>query len=216
MQKWLLLVIVSLSTMLSGCGYNTLQSSDEQVKATWSEVLNQYQRRADLVPNLVNVVKAYAAHEKEVLTQVTEARARVGTIQATPELINDPQAFQQFQAAQGQLSSALSRLLLVAENYPQLKSDGVFRDLQAQLEGTENRIAVARNRYIQAVQEYNVTVRSFPSNLTAKLFGFEVKPNFTVENEKDISRAPKVDFGTDAPTTPNPAPVPAPAGSEYQ
>ncbi|CAL1241481.1 LemA family protein [Candidatus Methylocalor cossyra] len=185
-------------TSLTGCGYNTLQRQDEQIKAAWSEVVNQYQRRADLVPNLVNVVKGYAAHEKDVLTQVTDARARVGSIQATPELLDNPQAFQQFQAAQGQLSGALSRLLAVAENYPQLKADSLFRDLQAQLEGTENRITVARNRYIQAVQDYNVTVRSFPTNLTAKLFGMEVKPNFTVENERGISTAPKVEFGTPA------------------
>lgn len=196
MMKRLLqwLAMVMLLTSLSGCGYNTLQSSDEEIKATWSEVLNQYQRRADLVPNLVNVVKGYAGHEKEVLTQVTEARARVGSVQVTPELINNPQAFAQFQSAQGELSSALSRLLVVSENYPQLKADGAFRDLQAQLEGTENRITVARNRYIQAVKTYNVTVRSFPSNLTAMMFGFETKPNFTVENEKAISTAPKVAF----------------------
>jgi len=200
MRKGLLsLVLVLLSLSLSGCGYNTLQSTDEQIKASWSEVLNQYQRRADLVPNLVNVVKGYASHEKEVLTKVTEARARVGSIQATPDLINDPQAFAKFQAAQGELTSALSRLLVVSENYPQLKADGVFRDLQAQLEGTENRITVARNRYIKAVQEYNVTVRSFPSNLTAMVFGFKTKPNFTVENEKEISRAPTVDFSSPAP-----------------
>ncbi|MHB1292838.1 MAG: LemA family protein [Sulfuricella sp.] len=195
MRNWLLSVILLMSLPLSGCGYNTLQSTDEQIKASWSEVLNQYQRRADLVPNLVNVVKGYAAHEKEVLTQVTEARARVGSIQATPELINDEQAFARFQQAQAQMTSALSRLLAVSERYPQLKADGVFRDLQAQLEGTENRITVARNRYIKAVQEYNVTVRSFPSNLTAMLFGFKTKPNFSVENEKEISTAPKVDFG---------------------
>jgi LemA protein len=202
------LLLIFLAFGLSGCGYNRLQAEDEQIKAAWAEVLNQYQRRADLVPNLVNVVKAYAAHEKEVLTQVTEARARVGSIQATPALLDDPQAFQRFQAAQGELGSALSRLLAVAENYPQLKADGLFRDLQAQLEGTENRIAVARNRYIRAVQEYNTTVRQFPSNLTAMLFGFKPKPNFTVENEKEISRAPKVDFG--------PAPTPpSPSGAEY-
>ncbi|MDO9065081.1 MAG: LemA family protein [Sulfuricella sp.] len=197
MRNWLLSVILllSMSLSLSGCGYNTLQSTDEQIKAGWSEVLNQYQRRADLVPNLVSVVKGYAAHEKEVLTQVTEARARVGSIQATPELINDEQAFAKFQQAQAQMTSALSRLLAVSERYPQLKADGVFRDLQAQLEGTENRITVARNRYIKAVQEYNVTVRSFPSNLTAMMFGFKTKPNFSVENEKEISTAPKVDFG---------------------
>jgi len=191
------LFLISIS-LLGGCGYNTLQSTDEQIKASWSEVLNQYQRRADLVPNLVNVVKGYAAHEKEVLEAVTEARSRVGSIQATPELINDAQAFAKFQAAQGQLSSALSRLLAVSENYPNLKADGVFRDLQAQLEGTENRIAVARNRYIKAVQEYNVTVRRFPSNLTAMLFGYKIKPNFTVENEKALAKPPTVDFGTPA------------------
>lgn len=190
----LLLVVIALG--LSGCGYNTLQSNDEQTKASWSEVLNQYQRRADLVPNLVNTVKGYAAHEKEVLEQVTAARSRVGSIQATPELVDDPEAFARFQAAQGQLTSALSRLLVVAENYPQLKADAAFRDLQAQLEGTENRITVARNRYIKAVQEYNVTVRSFPSNLTAMVFGFKVKPNFTVEDERAISTPPRVDFGT--------------------
>src|SRR5688500_17420921 len=181
--------------LLSGCGYNTLQTTDEQTKSAWSEVLNQYQRRADLVPNLVETVKAFAAQEREVLTRVTEARARVGTIQATPELVENPEAFAKFQAAQGELSGALSRLLAVVENYPQLKSDANFRDLQAQLEGTENRIAVARNRYIKAVQDYNVTVRSFPSNLTAMAFGFKTKPNFAVEDERAISKAPKVDFG---------------------
>lgn len=208
MSKRLMSLFILVITMsLSGCGYNTLQSTDEQIKASWAEVLNQYQRRADLVPNLVNVVKGYASHEKEVLTKVTEARAKVGSIQATPELINDEQAFAKFQAAQGELTSALSRLLVVSENYPQLKADGVFRDLQAQLEGTENRITVARNRYIKAVQEYNVTVRSFPSNLTAMLFGFKTKPSFTVENEKEISKAPKVDFG-------GPSAIPAPAGGK--
>ena len=179
----------------SGCGYNTLQSTDEQTKSAWSEVLNQYQRRADLVPNLVETVKAFATQEREVFTRVTEARARVGSIQATPELIDNPEAFAKFQAAQGELAGALSRLLVVAENYPQLKSDANFRDLQAQLEGTENRIAVARNRYIKAVQDYNVTVRSFPSNLTAMAFGYKTKANFSVENEREISKAPKVDFG---------------------
>jgi LemA protein len=181
--------------LLSGCGYNTLQSTDEQVKAAWSEVLNQYQRRADLVPNLVETVKAFAKQEQEVFTRVTEARARVGSIQATPELVNNPEAFARFQQAQGELTGALSRLLVVAENYPQLKSDANFRDLQAQLEGTENRITVARNRYIKAVEGYNVTVRQFPSNLTAMVFDFKTKPNFSVENERDISKAPKVDFG---------------------
>lgn len=211
MLKWLTVVCMALT--LSGCGYNRLQSTDENIKASWAEVLNQYQRRADLVPNLVNVVKGYAAHEKDVLTQVTEARARVGAIQATPELVNDEAAFQKFIAAQGEMTSAISRLLLVAENYPQLKADGLFRDLQAQLEGTENRITVARNRYIDAVKEYNVIVRSFPTNLTAMLFGHKAKPSFTVENERAIAIPPKVDFGTPAPT-PAPAPsmpVPAPA-----
>jgi len=198
MRNLFLSLMLLLSMSLSGCGYNTLQSTDEQIKAGWSEVLNQYQRRADLVPNLVNVVKGYAAHEKDVLTQVIEARAKVGSIQATPALINDEQAFARFQQAQAQMTSALSRLLAVSESYPQLKADGVFRDLQAQLEGTENRITVARNRYIKAVQEYNVTVRSFPSNLTAMMFGFKTKPNFSVENEKEISTAPKVDFGAPA------------------
>jgi LemA protein len=182
--------------LLSGCGYNTLQSEDEQVKAAWSEVLNQYQRRADLVPNLVETVKAFAKQEQEVFTQVTEARSRVGSIQATPELVDNPEAFARFQQAQGELTGALSRLLVVAENYPQLKSDANFRDLQAQLEGTENRITVARNRYIKAVQQFNTTVRQFPSNLTAMAFGFKPKPNFSVENEREISKAPKVDFGT--------------------
>ena len=192
-----LFVLVSLS----GCGYNTIQSNDEQVKSAWSEVLNQYQRRADLIPNLVNTVKGFAAQEQTVLLGVTNARAKVGSIQATPELLNDPEAFSKFQTAQRDLSGALSRLLVVSENYPQLKSDANFRDLQAQLEGTENRITVARNRYIKAVQEYNVTVRSFPSNLTAMLFGHKVRPNFAVENEQEISRPPKVDFGA-APAQP--------------
>jgi len=200
MRKLLMSVMLLLAAVsLQGCGYNTLQSTDEQIKASWAEVLNQYQRRADLVPNLVNVVKGYASHEKEVLTQVTAARAKVGAIQATPELINDEQAFAKFQAAQGEMSSALSRLLVVSENYPQLKADGVFRDLQAQLEGTENRITVARNRYIKEVKASNVTVRSFPGNLTAMMFGFKTKPSFTVENEKEISRAPSVDFGAPVP-----------------
>ena len=186
--------MVLLAALLSGCGYNTLQTTDEQIKASWAEVLNQYQRRADLIPNLVNTVKGFAAQEKAVLLGVTEARAKVGSIQATPELINDEQAFARFQAAQGELTSALSRLMVIVENYPQLKSDANFRDLQAQLEGTENRVTVARNRYIQAVKEYNVTVRQFPSNLTAMLFGYKVKPSFTVENEKQISSPPTVDF----------------------
>lgn len=195
-MRTLLTLATLLATLtLSGCGYNTIQTTDEGVTASWSEVLNQYQRRADLVPNLVNVVKGYASHEKEVLEAVTVARSRVGSIQATPELVNDAQAFAKFQAAQGELTSALSRLLVVSENYPQLKADASFRDLQAQLEGTENRVTVARNRYIAAVKEYNVTVRSFPNNLTAMLFGYKIKPSFSVENEKSISTAPKVDFG---------------------
>jgi LemA protein len=189
------------AALLAGCGYNTLQTQDEQVKSAWSEVINQYQRRADLIPNLVNTVKGYAAQEQQVLLGVTEARAKVGSIQATPELVNDPQALARFQAAQGQLTSALSRLIAVTENYPQLKSDQNFRDLQAQLEGTENRITVARNRYIQAVQNYNVTVRSFPQNLTAKMFGYQPKPNFTVDNEAEISKPPAVDFSAPAPAS---------------
>lgn len=191
-----ILWMVLLATLLSGCGYNTFQTTDEQIKASWAEVLNQYQRRADLIPNLVNTVKGYAAQERGVLLGVTEARAKVGSIQATPELINDPEAFAKFQAAQGQLTSALSRLLVVTENYPLLKSDQNFRGLQAQLEGTENRITVARNRYIQAVQAYNVAIRTFPSNLTAMVFGYKVKPSFTVENEKEISHPPAVDFSS--------------------
>jgi LemA protein len=189
--------------LLSGCGYNTMQGQDEQVKSAWSEVINQYQRRADLIPNLVNTVKGYAAQEQQVLLGVTQARAKVGSLQVTPELVNNPEAFAKFQAAQGELSGALSRLMVVAENYPQLKSDQNFRDLQAQLEGTENRITVARNRYIQAVQNYNVTVRSFPGNLTAMAFGYKPKPNFTVENEAAISKPPSVDFS--GPPTASPA-----------
>jgi LemA protein len=202
--------------VLSGCGYNTLQSTDEDIKATWAEVLNQYQRRADLVPNLVNVVKGYLAHEREVLTSVTEARARVGAIQATPELLNDEAAFQKFIAAQGELTGALSRLLVVAENYPQLQAAPAFGNLMVQLEGTENRITVARNRYIAAVKTYNVTVRSFPSNLTAMLFGFQTKPTFTVENEAAVAVPPTVDFSKPAPVPavpPAPAPA-APAGDD--
>lgn len=198
-MKRLLATAATLVMMLglSGCGYNKLQSADESINASWSEVVNQYQRRSDLIPNLVETVKAFASQEKSVLLGVTEARSKVGSIQATPEMVNDPAAFEQFNEAQGELSSALSRLLVVVENYPQLKSDANFRDLQAQLEGTENRIAVARLRYIKAVQEYNVTVRSFPSNLTAKFFGFKTKPQYTVENEKEISESPKVDFGSE-------------------
>jgi LemA protein len=192
---------------LGGCGYNDLQRQDEGIKAAWSEVVNQYQRRADLVPNLVNTVKGYAQQEQQVLTEVTNARANVGSIKATPELINDPVAFQKFIQAQNQLQSALSRLIAVSENYPQLKSDALFRDLQSQLEGTENRIAVARNRYIKTVQEFNTTVRQFPTNLTAMIFKMNVKPNFTVADEGAISAPPKVDFGNPAaPVVPAPQP----------
>jgi LemA protein len=194
MRKPSIIVAALVTLLLAGCGYNTFQAGDEQVKAAWSEVLNQYQRRADLIPNLVNTVKGYAAQEKDVLLGVTEARSRVGSIQATPELLNDPEAFAKFQAAQSQLTGALSRLLVVAENYPQLKSDANFRDLQQQLESTETRIASARNQYIKSVQAYNVSVRSFPQNLTAMAFGYKPKPNFTVENEKEIAIPPKVDF----------------------
>jgi LemA protein len=198
------LALLLLAGLLSGCGYNKLQSTDEQIKADWSEVLNQYQRRADLVPNLVATVKGAVQAEKDILDSVVNARAKVGSIQATPELINDPQAFQKWQAAQGELSSALSRLMVVVEKYPELKSIAGYTDLQAQLEGTENRITVARNRYIAAVKDYNLVVRQFPSNLTAKLFGYQVKPNFTVENEAAIAAPPKVDFGstTAAPAKP--------------
>lgn len=195
MQKiYLKLLTVLLLLNLSGCGYNNFQSLDEEAKASWSEVLNQYQRRADLIPNLVNVVKGYAAHEKDVLTQVANARSKVGGMQVTADVLNDPEAFSKFQAAQGQLSSALSRLMAVSENYPNLKADQGFRDLQAQLEGTENRITVARNRYIETIKVYNVAVRSFPQNLTAMMFGYKTKPLFTVENEKAISAPPTVDF----------------------
>jgi len=195
MKRMVYIALCLAMLSLSGCGYNTLQTQDEQVKAAWAEVLNQYQRRADLVPNLVNTVKGYAAQEQQVLLGVTEARAKVGSIQATPELINDPEAFKKFVSAQSELQSALSRLLVVTENYPQLKSDANFRDLQAQLEGTENRITVARNRYIKEIQGYNVTVRSFPTNLTAMVFGLKSKAQFTVENEAQISKPPTVDFG---------------------
>ena len=205
MRKLAAVAATIVALGLSGCGYNTLQSQDEQVKAAWSEVVNQYQRRADLVPNLVNTVKGYAAQEREVLEAVVNARANATAIRATPELVNDPAAFAKFQQAQGQLSGALSRLLLVVENYPQLKSDALFRDLQAQLEGTENRIAVARNRFIQSTQQFNTTVRQFPTNLTAMLFGISVKPNFTVENEAAIAKPPAVDFNK-APAAPAAAP----------
>jgi LemA protein len=213
MRAWCVALLAGAVLSLSGCGYNSLQSQDEGVKAAWSEVVNQYQRRADLIPNLVNTVKGYAAQEQKVLIGVTEARAKVGSIQVTPEMLNNPEQFQKYQAAQGQLTSALKSLLVVTENYPQLKSDQNFRDLQSQLEGTENRITVARNRYIQAVQSYNVTVRSFPVNLTAKMFGFQVKPNFTVANEEQISTAPTVSFDT---TTPGAAAAPPPAAPAGQ
>ena len=197
-----------LGLMLSGCGYNQIQSKDEAVKAGWSEVLNQYQRRADLIPNLVNTVKGYASHEERVLTEVTEARAKVGQIKVDA---NDAASLAQFQQAQGELSSALSRLMVVTENYPNLKADQSFLGLQTQLEGTENRITVARGRYIQLVQDYNTYIRQFPVNLTAMVFGYKTKPNFTVENEAQIQQAPSVDFGAPAPTQPAPQPAPAPA-----
>jgi LemA protein len=198
--------------LLSGCGYNTLQTQDEAVTAAWSEVVNQYQRRADLIPNLVATVKGYAAQEEKVFLGVTEARAKVGTVQVTSEVLNDPAALKKFQDAQAGLTQALKSLIAVSENYPQLKSDQNFRDLQAQLEGTENRITVARNRYIEAVQTYNGTVRKFPTNLTAKIFGSKLKANFTVENEAAIARPPTVDFGAAPAAAPAPAPAaPAPA-----
>jgi LemA protein len=195
MRRAQLLLGLLLASLLSGCGYNEFQSKDEAIKAAWGEVVNQYQRRADLIPNLVNTVKGYASHEKDTLEAVTNARANATSFKITPEVLNNPAAFQKFQQVQGELSSALSRLMAVSENYPDLKANQNFRDLQSQLEGTENRITVARQRYIVTVQEYNVQVRSFPTNLTAMMFGYEVKPTFTVENEKAISTAPKVEFG---------------------
>jgi LemA protein len=198
MKKILTGLMLLASLTLTGCGYNQIQSQDEQITSSWAEVLNQYQRRADLIPNLVSTVKGEAKFEQDTLTKVVDARAKATSIQATPELINNPVAFQKFQQAQGQLTSALSRLLVVSENYPSLRANQGFRDLQAQLEGTENRITVARNRYIQSVQAYNVTIRSFPSNLTAMLFGYKPKANFTVENEKEISKPPSVTFDTPA------------------
>ena len=198
MKKILTGLVLLATLMLTGCGYNQIQSQDEQITSSWAEVLNQYQRRADLIPNLVSTVKGEAKFEQDTLTKVVDARAKATSIQATPELINNPEAFQKFQQAQGQLTSALSRLLVVSENYPSLRANQGFRDLQAQLEGTENRITVARNRYIQSVQAYNVTIRSFPSNLTAMLFGYKPKANFTVENEKEISTPPSVSFDTPA------------------
>lgn len=194
-KKWLAVLAVMTSMLsLSGCGYNTMQTQDEAANAAWSEVLNQYQRRADLIPNLVNTVKGYATHEEEVFTKVTEARSKVGSLQLNAEDAANPEKLKQFQEAQGELSGALSRLLVVSENYPQLKADQNFRDLQAQLEGTENRIAVARNSYIKAVQTYNTTLRQFPQNITAKIFGMQARANFSVEDEKSISNAPKVAF----------------------
>ena len=209
-----LVLFALLAAMLSGCGYNQIQQKDEAVKAGWSEVLNQYKRRADLVPNLVNTVKGYASHEERVLTEVTNARAKVGQMNVNA---NDAQSLAQFQQAQGELSSALSRLLVVTENYPNLKADQSFRDLQAQLEGTENRITVARGRYIQSVQDFNTYIRQFPALITAKLFGYQAKPNFTVENERQIQEAPSVDFSqppapAPAPATQSPQPQPAPGG----
>lgn len=209
MQIRRILLLLLASLVLAGCGYNSIQSKDEGVKAAWSEVVNQYQRRADLVPNLVNTVKGYAEHEEEVFIKVTEARASVGKINLTTDDLTDEAKVKQFQAAQGELSSALSRLMVVSENYPQLKADALFQNLQAQLEGTENRIAVARNRYIAAIQDYNTFVRSFPQNLTAMVFGYKTKANFTVENEKAISTAPTVDFNK--PATPAAQPPAQPA-----
>lgn len=205
MRKLLWAVSLFAAVTLSGCGYNEFQAKDEQVKAAWSEVLNQYQRRADLIPNLVATVQGYAAQEKDVLIGVTQSRARATSVNLTPEAINDPAAMQKFQQAQGELSSALGRLLVVAENYPQLKSDANFRELQAQLEGTENRITTARNRFIKAVQDFNILARKFPTNLTAMMFGYKEKPAFTVEDEKAVARPPKVDF------SPKPAPAPSPS-----
>ena len=195
MRKPIAILMTTAALSLTGCGYNSFQTTDEQIKASWSEVVNQYQRRADLVPNLVNTVKGEANFEQGTLIKVVEARAKATSIQATPELVNNPQAFQKFQQAQGELSGALSRLLVVTENYPTLRANQGFRDLQAQLEGTENRITVARNRYIKSVQDYNVTVRSFPSNLTAMAMGYKEKPNFAVDNEKEIAKPIAVDFG---------------------
>jgi len=208
-----LVLLVLLASLLGGCGYNQIQQKDEAVKAGWSEVINQYKRRADLIPNLVNTVKGYASHEERVLTEVTQARAKVSQINVNA---NDAASLAKFQQAQGELSSALSRLLVVTENYPNLKADQSFRDLQAQLEGTENRITVARGRYIQTVQDYNTYIRQFPVNLTAMMFHYAPKPNFTVENEQQIQQAPNVDFNTAPPSEPSPAPAqkpqPAPAG----
>lgn len=200
-KKTISALLLASTLGLSGCGYNTLQAQDEQINAGWSEVVNQYQRRADLVPNLVAVVQRYAEHEQAVFAEVAEARAKVGSVQITPEVLNDPNALAQYQEAQGQMTSALSRLMAVSERYPEIKADAMFQDLQAQLEGTENRISEARRQYIGHVQTYNTTVRQFPTNLTAKVFGMDVKPNFTVDNEKAISTAPSVNFNTAAPAS---------------
>jgi LemA protein len=201
LHRWITLCLMALTLSLSACGYNQFQSGNEQVKASWSEVLSQYQRRADLIPNLVNVVKGQADFEQSTLQAVVEARSKATSLQASPELVNDPQAFQKFQQAQKDLSGSLSRLLVISENYPALRANQGFIDLQAQLEGTENRIAVARNRYIKAVQDYNVTVHSFPSNLTAMALGYKEKPNFTVENEAAIAQPPSVNFGPETPAS---------------
>ena len=201
MRKLLKALTLTVALTLTGCGYNTFQTTDEQVKASWAEVINQYQRRADLVPNLVATVKGEAKFEQDTLTKVIEARSKATSIQATPELVNDPAAFQKFQAAQGELTGALSRLMAVSENYPNLRANQGFRDLSAQLEGTENRITVARNRYIKSVQDYNGTVRSFPSNLTAMVMGYKEKASFAVDNEKEISKPPSVGFDS-APAKP--------------
>ncbi len=214
MRKWTSLLGLAaalfISVSLTGCGYNDFQTRDEAVKKSWAEVLNQYQRRSDLIPNLVATVQGYAQQEKDVLLGVTEARSRVGQMKIDESVVNNPQAMQNFQKAQGDLSSALSRLLVVAENYPQLKSDANFRELQSQLEGTENRITVARKRFTESIEHYNILTRQFPTNLTAMLFSYAIKPQFTVENEKAISVAPKVDFGAKPALTPTPAPAPAP------
>jgi len=215
MRAWSVAFLAAAVLALPGCGYNSLQAQDEAVKAAWAEVVNQYQRRADLIPNLVNTVKGFAAQEQKVLIGVTEARARVGSIQVTPEILSNPELFQKYQAAQNQLTAALKSLFAVTENYPQLKSDQNFRDLQSQLEGTENRIAVARNRYIDAVRSYNVTVRSFPVNLTAKMFGFQVKPNFAVANEQEIATAPTVSFDATTPGTPAATPPAQPSAPTH-
>jgi LemA protein len=199
-------LLATLCLALSGCGYNTIQTQDEAVTAAWSNVVNAYQRRADLVPNLVATVKGIAAQEQAVFIGVAEARSRATSIQLTPEMLNDPEALKKFQAAQGELAGALKSLIAISENYPQLKSDQNFLALQSQLEGSENRIAVERNRYIESVQTFNGTIRRFPVNLTAKMFGYDVKPNFTVENEAEIARPPTVDFNT-APAQPADAPA---------